>query len=52
MGGCPDGPDTCTNKTCLGHEVDIMHFALGSAIPGRLYGGNLFDNREGYGGDR
>ncbi|KAL8527191.1 hypothetical protein ACS0TY_005171 [Phlomoides rotata] len=52
MGGCEDGPDTCTNKTCRGHEVDIMHFSLGNAIPGRLYGGNPVDNRQGYGGDR
>ncbi|KAL0435990.1 UNVERIFIED_CONTAM: hypothetical protein Sradi_0306900 [Sesamum radiatum] len=52
MGGCEQGLDTCTNKTCHGHEVDIMHFSLGSAIPGRLYGGNPIDNREGYGGDR
>ncbi|KAK6120138.1 hypothetical protein DH2020_046044 [Rehmannia glutinosa] len=40
MGGCEEGPDSCTNKTCHGHEVDIMHFSLGNAIPGRLYGGN------------
>ncbi|XP_011079537.1 uncharacterized protein LOC105163032 [Sesamum indicum] len=52
MGGCEQGPGTCTNKTCHGHEVDIMHFSLGNAIPGRLYGGNPIDNREGYGGDR
>lgn len=52
MGGCKEGPDTCTNKTCKGHEVDIMHFSIGNAIPGRLYGGNPIDNREGNGGDR
>ncbi|KAL3717702.1 hypothetical protein ACJRO7_009182 [Eucalyptus globulus] len=52
MGGCKVGPDTCTNKTCKGHEVDIMHFSIGNAIPGRLYGGNPIDNREGNGGDR
>lgn len=52
MGGCGEGPDTCTNKTCRGHEVDIMHFSLGSAIPGRLYGKNPVDSRQGYGGDR
>ncbi|CAA0824911.1 heme binding [Striga hermonthica] len=52
MGGCEEGPDSCTNKTCKGHEVDIMHFSIGNAIPGRLYGGNPVDNREGYGGDR
>ncbi|KAL8508331.1 hypothetical protein ACS0TY_018797 [Phlomoides rotata] len=34
MGGCEDGPDACTNKTCRVHEVDIMHFSLGNAIPG------------------
>lgn len=52
MGGCEEGPDTCSNKTCHGHEVDIMHFSIGNAIPGRLYGGNPIDNREGNGGDR
>ncbi|KAH7516958.1 uncharacterized protein LOC107426135 [Ziziphus jujuba] len=52
MGGCADGPDSCTNKTCKGHEVDIMHFSIGNAIPGRLYGGNPIDNRDGNGGDR
>ncbi|GLT43116.1 hypothetical protein SLA2020_170870 [Shorea laevis] len=52
MGGCKEGPDSCTNKTCRGHEVDIMHFSIGTAIPGRLYGGNPIDNRDGNGGDR
>ncbi|KAH6823901.1 heme binding protein [Perilla frutescens var. hirtella] len=52
MGGCEEEQNTCTNKTCLGHEVDIMHFSLGNAIPGRLYGRNSIDNRQGYGGDR
>ncbi|XP_070043795.1 uncharacterized protein [Nicotiana tomentosiformis] len=52
MGGCEEGPDTCTNKTCKGHEVDLMHFSIGKAIPGRLYGGNPVDNSEGNGGDR
>lgn len=52
MGGCEEGPDACTNKTCKGHEVDIMHFSIGNAIPGRLYGGNPIDNRDGNGGDR
>ena len=52
MGGCKEGVSSCTNKTCKGHEVDIMHFSIGSAIPGRLYGGNPVDNREGNGGDR
>lgn len=50
MGGCKESPGTCTNKTCRGYEVDIMHFSLGNAIPGRLYGGNLVDI--GTGGDR
>lgn len=52
MGGCKEGRDSCTNKTCKGHEVDIMHFSIGTAIPGRLYGGNSVDNRDGNGGDR
>ncbi|XP_039128087.1 uncharacterized protein LOC120264345 [Dioscorea cayenensis subsp. rotundata] len=52
MGGCPDMPGKCTSKSCRGHEVDIMHFSIGSAIPGRLYGGNPLDNRDGIGSDR
>ncbi|KAJ6794322.1 Uncharacterized protein M6B38_231940 [Iris pallida] len=52
MGGCKDMPGTCTSKSCRGHEVDIMHFSIGNAIPGRLYGGNSLDNRDGNGGDR
>ncbi|KAL9435519.1 hypothetical protein AB3S75_021734 [Citrus x aurantiifolia] len=52
MGGCKEGTGSCTSKTCKGHEVDIMHFSIGSAIPGRLYGGNPVDNSEGNGGDR
>ncbi|PPD89565.1 hypothetical protein GOBAR_DD13515 [Gossypium barbadense] len=52
MGGCKEPRDSCTNKTCKGHEVDIMHFSIGNAIPGRLYGGNPIDNRDGNGGDR
>ncbi|OVA16793.1 Cytochrome c-552/DMSO reductase-like [Macleaya cordata] len=52
MGGCKESPDSCSRKTCRGHEVDIMHFSIGNAIPGRLYGGNPIDNREGNGGDR
>ncbi|PKI33153.1 hypothetical protein CRG98_046472 [Punica granatum] len=52
MGGCKEGRDSCTNKTCKGHEVDIMHFSIGNAIPGRLYGGNPIDNGKGNGGDR
>ncbi|KAL5561030.1 hypothetical protein UlMin_030777 [Ulmus minor] len=52
MGGCKEGVSSCTNKTCKGHEVDIMHFSIGNAIPGRLYGGNPIDNGVGNGGDR
>lgn len=52
MGGCKESPDTCTSKSCHGYEVDIMHFSIGTAIPGRLYGGNPIDNRDGNGGDR
>ncbi|XP_044501469.1 uncharacterized protein LOC123222654 [Mangifera indica] len=52
MGGCKENADTCTGKTCKGHEVDIMHFSIGNAIPGRLYGGNPIDNRDGNGNDR
>ncbi|XP_010413283.1 PREDICTED: uncharacterized protein LOC104699643 [Camelina sativa] len=52
MGGCKEGTDSCTSKACRGFEVDIMHFSIGNAIPGRLYGGNPIDNGEGNGGDR
>lgn len=52
MGGCKDLPGKCTSKSCRGHEVDIMHFSIGSAIPGRLYGANPLDNSDGNGGDR
>ncbi|KAL4368078.1 hypothetical protein GQ457_05G001610 [Hibiscus cannabinus] len=38
-----------TSKTCRGHEVDIMHFSIGNAIPGRLYGSNPIDGRNGNG---
>ncbi|XP_009409848.2 uncharacterized protein LOC135678998 [Musa acuminata AAA Group] len=51
MGGCSNLPGTCTEKSCRGHEVDIMHFSIGNAIPGRLYGGNVVDNRKGNGND-
>ncbi|KAK1386362.1 putative cytochrome c-552/DMSO reductase-like, hem-binding domain-containing protein [Heracleum sosnowskyi] len=51
MGGCKESPQTCTSKSCRGYEVDIMHFSLGNAIPGRLYGGNPVDNQKGNGGD-
>ncbi|KAK2968743.1 hypothetical protein RJ640_020379 [Escallonia rubra] len=52
MGGCKESTDSCTSKSCHGYEVDIMHFSVGTAIPGRLYGGNPVDNRDGNGGDR
>ncbi|KAM6541434.1 hypothetical protein CsatB_005881 [Cannabis sativa] len=52
MGGCKEGVSSCTSKTCKGHEVDIMHFSIGNAIPGRLYGSNPLDNGEGNGDDR
>lgn len=52
MGGCTNLPGTCNAKSCRGHEVDIMHFSIGNAIPGRLYGGNLMDNLNGTGRDR
>ncbi|PKA54669.1 hypothetical protein AXF42_Ash000504 [Apostasia shenzhenica] len=52
MGGCKDMPGSCNNQTCRGHEVDIMHFSIGNAIPGRLYGSNMMDNSEGTGDDR
>lgn len=52
MGGCKDLPGKCTSKSCRGHEVDIMHFSIGNAIPGRLYGANPLDIRDGNGGDR
>lgn len=52
MGGCKDLQGSCTSKSCRGYEVDIMHFEIGNAIPGRLYGGNHIDNAVGNGGDR
>eukprot|EP01018_Ginkgo_biloba_P009436 Gb_19087 [translate_table: standard] len=52
MGGCKETPESCSSKSCSGHEVDIMHFSIGTAIPGRLYGANIFDNINGIGGDR
>ncbi|CAK9868417.1 unnamed protein product [Sphagnum jensenii] len=51
MGGCPELTMTCNSSTCSGHEVDLMHFYLNKAIPGRLYGSNLFDNINGTGRD-
>jgi hypothetical protein len=52
MGGCKEGPDTCSSESCEGHEVDLVHFSVGNAIPGRLYGGNIYDNVNGSGKDR
>ncbi|XAR53743.1 hypothetical protein NMG60_11022410 [Bertholletia excelsa] len=51
MGGCKESSNKCTSKSCRGYEVDIMHFSVGNAVLGRLYGGNVIDNREGNGGD-
>ncbi|KAH9290375.1 hypothetical protein KI387_034492, partial [Taxus chinensis] len=44
MGGCNEEPGDCSSKSCGGYEVDMMHFSIGSAIPGRLYGANIIDN--------
>lgn len=52
MGGCQESPTTCNRTSCHGFEVDIMHFSIGNAIPGRLYGWNPVDSRDGNGGDR
>jgi hypothetical protein len=52
MGGCQESRNTCNRTSCHGYEVDIMHFSIGNAIPGRLYGGNPIDSRDGNGGDR
>ncbi|CDP15247.1 unnamed protein product [Coffea canephora] len=52
MGGCKESPNTCNKTSCRGYEVDIMHFSIGNAVPGRLYGGNPIDSSEGNGGDR
>lgn len=52
MGGCPESSGTCNSTSCFGHEVDLMHFEVNKAIPGRLYGGNIFDNINGTGKDR
>lgn len=51
MGGCPESSGTCNSTSCLGHEVDLMHFEVNKAIPGRLYGGNIFDSINGTGKD-
>ena len=52
MGGCKEEPETCSVESCEGHEVDLIHFSIGDAIPGRLYGGNIYDNVNGSGRDR
>lgn len=52
MGGCKETKDTCNKKSCRGYEVDIIHFSIENAIPGRLYSGNPIDNRDENGGDR
>lgn len=39
MGGCAE----CSEEACRGHEVDLLHFELSTAIPGRLYGTNVVD---------
>lgn len=51
MGGCQETSDTCSSVSCNGHAVDIMHFTIGTAIPGRLYGANIFDNLNSTGRD-
>ncbi|KAJ7295588.1 hypothetical protein O6H91_01G029900 [Diphasiastrum complanatum] len=50
MGGC-SGITTCSSATCGGHEVDLMHFSISKAIPGRLYGANPIDIANGTGHD-
>ncbi|KAI9074936.1 hypothetical protein K1719_043099 [Acacia pycnantha] len=35
LASCGEHASSCTNKTCKGHEVHIMHFSIGNAIPGR-----------------
>lgn len=52
MGGCPEPAGVCNSTNCFGHEVDLIHFELNQAIPGRLYGGNLADSINGTGRDR
>ncbi|CAA6653962.1 unnamed protein product [Spirodela intermedia] len=52
MGGCRKFGTECNSRSCQGHEVDIMHFSIGNAIPGRLYGSNPIDNQEATGDDR
>lgn len=52
MGGCPEAPGVCNATNCFGHEVDLMHFEINQAIPGRLYGANIVDSLNGTGRDR
>lgn len=51
MGGCSQSKDSCSSVSCEGHAVDLVHFSVGSAIPGRLYGANVYDNANGTGRD-
>uniref|UniRef100_A0A0D6R9N7 Cytochrome c-552/DMSO reductase-like haem-binding domain-containing protein n=1 Tax=Araucaria cunninghamii TaxID=56994 RepID=A0A0D6R9N7_ARACU len=51
MGDCKETSESCSSKSCHGHEVDIMHFSIGTAIPGRLYGANIIDNVKHTGAD-
>ncbi|EFJ30806.1 hypothetical protein SELMODRAFT_440403 [Selaginella moellendorffii] len=50
MGGCSESLN-CSKQSCGGHEVDIMHFSISDAVPGRSYGANLADNLNGTGRD-
>ncbi|XP_038725011.1 uncharacterized protein LOC120016347 isoform X1 [Tripterygium wilfordii] len=43
---CKEGTCSCTQKSCKGHDVDIMHFSIGNAVGGRIYGCNPIDNKE------
>ncbi|GJP52369.1 hypothetical protein CLOM_g11491 [Closterium sp. NIES-68] len=52
MGGCPNLAGVCTAENCRGHEVDVVHFEVDTAIPGRTYGHNLMDQMDGTGADR
>eukprot|EP00250_Pteridium_aquilinum_P034121 c7097_g1_i1 orf=498-1595(-) len=51
MGGCEQEKDNCSSVSCEGHAVDLMHFSVGNAVPGRLYGENFYDNANGTGKD-
>lgn len=51
MGGCPEAPTACNVTNCFGHEVDLVHFEINKAIPGRLYGENIADSVNGTGRD-